>query len=78
MKIISLGQADDVQPVITETVGEIWQGLKAQCETKLTKEQCDGLLGTQPIYFEPSCNKERWGIPFWAWIIGGYFLGKHI
>ncbi len=67
---LALGQDTTEEPVIN-----VWQALNELCLTKLSPEQCAGLIGTQPVYFPPTCKRT---VPWWAYVILGYVAGKHL
>jgi hypothetical protein len=70
---LALGQ--DTTPATQEPIINVWNALNELCLTKLSQEQCTGLIGTQPVYFPPTCKR---GIPWWVYAVIGFVAGKHI
>lgn len=74
-QISYLGQTGTTEPYAT--IGEVWNIVRQKCLEipGMTEAQCNGLLGTQPIYFPPTCKQ---GVPWWVYIGVGFVLGKFI
>lgn len=74
-KVRTLALGQDTTPATQEPVINVWNALNQLCLTKLTQDQCTGLLGTRPVYFPPTCKR---GIPWWVYAVIGFVAGKHI
>jgi len=71
---LALGQAEPTQ----EPIINVWSALNSLCLTKLTPEQCRGLIGTNPLYLPPTCVKDDKGLKWWAFLGIGFAIGKFV
>jgi len=65
------------QSPTTTTPMTMWDAINALCLKSMTKAECQGLIGTNPLFLPPTCVKE-WSFPWWGYLIAGFVAGRYI